>query len=168
MEEVILVDESDNEVGTGEKIQVHREGKLHRAFSIFVLNPEGSLLLQKRAESKYHCPGLWSNTVCSHPRPGETTEKAAHRRLMEELGFDCDLTEIFSFIYKVKFDNGLWENEFDHVLTGRYEGPVRPNPEEVSEVMWVSPESLKKGIKENPGKYTYWLRRAIELEKLPF
>lgn len=162
MEEVILVDEKDNQIGTEEKLQAHREGKLHRCFSIFVFNSEGKLLLQQRAKSKYHSGGLWSNTCCSHPRPGEPTEQAAHRRLKEELGFDCPLNEVFTFTYKTKFDNGLYEHEFDHVLFGRFDGSPIPNPEEVESCKWVGVEELKKDIQENPDNYTYWLKVALE------
>ena len=165
MEEVVLVDEADNELGTGEKISVHREGKLHRAFSVFLFNSEGRLLLQQRAKSKYHCPGLWSNSVCSHPRPGERVEDAAHRRLKEELGFDCDLKEVFSFVYKVKFDNGLWEHEFDHVLVGSYEGMVKPNPEEVAGVKWLTLKELEEDFRSKGEIYTHWLKIAVS--KLP-
>jgi isopentenyl-diphosphate Delta-isomerase len=161
MEEVTLVDKDDRQVGTEEKIQAHREGRLHRAFSIFVFNSEGKLLLQQRALTKYHCPGLWSNTVCSHPRPGEATLDAAHRRLEEEMGFDCPLKEAFTFIYKTKFDNGLWEHEFDHVFIGKYDDTPNSNPEEVESWKWVDLEELKKGIKEKPNNYTYWLKVAL-------
>jgi isopentenyl-diphosphate Delta-isomerase len=162
MEKVILVDAHDNKIGTEEKIQAHKDGKLHRAFSIFITNSEGKMLLQKRALSKYHCPGLWSNTCCSHPRDGETVLQAAHRRLKEELDFDCPLEEMFSFTYKVAFDNGLTEHEFDHVLTGKFDGNPTINPEEVAEYKWISVDELKADIKSNPDKYTYWLKVAIE------
>lgn len=161
MEEVILVDENDKELGTAEKLQAHKEGKLHRCFSAFIFNSEGRLLLQKRAANKYHSAGLWSNTCCSHPRPGELTEAAAHRRLQEELGFDCLLTEAFQFTYKAHFDNGLTEHEFDHVFTGKFDGEVIPNPEEVSDFKWVGMDELKKDIQDNPDTYTYWLKVSI-------
>lgn len=162
MERVILVDAQDNQIGTEEKIQAHKDGKLHRAFSVFVTNSDGKMLIQKRALSKYHCPGLWSNTCCSHPRDGETVLQAAHRRLKEELDFDCPLEEVFSFTYKVAFDNGLTEHEFDHVLTGKFDGNPTINPEEVAEYKWISVDELKADIKSNPDKYTYWLKVAIE------
>lgn len=162
MEHVILVDEADNEIGTEEKLKAHKEGKLHRAFSIFVFNSEGKLLLQQRALSKYHCPGLWANTCCSHPRPNETVEAAAHRRLVEEMGFDCPLKEIFSFTYKAKFDNGLMEHEFDHILLGRFDGTPKANPEEVESWKWVGIDELKQDINANPGRYAYWFRISFE------
>jgi len=162
MEEVILVDENDNQIGTEEKIQAHKEGKLHRAFSVFVFNSEGKLLLQQRAKSKYHSPGLWTNTCCSHPRLDENVEEAAHRRLKEEMGFDCPLKEVFSFTYKTKFDNGLFEHEFDHVLIGSYNANPSPDPEEVETWQWMDMEELKQDIQKNPDNYSYWLKTAID------
>ena len=162
MEKVILVDKDDNEIGTKEKIQAHKEGKLHRSFSIFVFNFSGELLLQRRAKEKYHTGGLWSNTCCSHPRPGESLEEAIHRKLKQEMGFDCDLEKKFSFIYKVNFDNGLWEHEFDHVFIGRFNGEPKPNPEEVDDWKWVTIRQLKEDIKKTPQKYTAWFKIAIE------
>jgi len=162
MEKVILVDAQDNQIGTEEKIKAHKDGKLHRAFSVFVYNSEGKMLIQKRALSKYHCPGLWSNTCCSHPRVGETIMEAAHRRLKEELGFDCDLKEVFTFTYKVAFDNGLTEHEFDHVLTGKFDGTPVLNKEEVADYKWVDVQELKTDIKNNPDNYTYWLKVALD------
>jgi len=161
-EYILLVDEKDNVIGKEEKIKTHREGKLHRAFSIFVFNPKGELLLQRRAKIKYHSGGLWTNTCCSHPSPGETLEEAVHRRLKEEMGFDCELEEIFSFTYQVKFDNDLFENEYDHVFIGKFDGEPTPNPEEVDEWKWIDLEELKKDIQENPDSYTYWLKQSID------
>lgn len=161
-ERVILVDEDDQEIGIAEKLNAHREGKLHRAFSIFVFNSEGKLLLQNRAGAKYHSGGLWSNTCCSHPRPEEHVGKAAHRRLQEEMGFDCDLQEIFSFIYKVKLNNDLFEHEYDRVFVGKFDGEPSPNPKEVDDWKWICLEELRKDIQENPGSYTYWLRICID------
>jgi isopentenyl-diphosphate delta-isomerase len=161
-ENIILVDEKDNVIGTEEKIKIHQEGKLHRAFSIFIFNSNGELLLQRRAKSKYHSGGLWTNTCCSHQREGESLEEAIHRRLKEEMGFDCELKEAFTFTYKVKFDNGLSENEYDHVFMGRYEGEPNPNPEEVDEWKWIKLEELKQDTQENPDNYTYWLKASID------
>ena len=161
-EYVILVDREDKEIGTEEKMKAHKDGKLHRAFSIFVFNSKGELLLQRRALSKYHCGGLWTNTCCSHPRKGEVLEEAVHRRIMEEMGFDCEMKEVFSFSYKSKFDNGLTENEIDHVFIGSFEGEPAINREEVEEFRWIKIDNLKKDISENPGKYTPWFKIAIQ------
>jgi isopentenyl-diphosphate delta-isomerase len=161
-ERVILVDKNDKEIGTEEKIKVHKEGKLHRAFSIFVFNSKGELLLQKRAKSKYHSSGLWTNSCCSHPKLGEHIEKTVHRRLKEEMGFDCELKEIFSFNYKVKFDNNLFENECDHVFMGIFDGKPNPNSEEVDDWKWIDVEELREDIQENPDNYTYWLKVSID------
>jgi len=161
-EKIILVDEKDNEIGAEEKIKTHQEGKLHRAFSIFVFNSQSELLLQRRAEDKYHSGGLWTNTCCSHPREGEELEDAVHRRLQEELGFDCELKEAFSFIYRKEFDNGLTEHELDHVFVGECEAEPNPDPAEVSEWKWITLDGLNKDIKENPDNYTYWLKVALD------
>jgi len=155
---VILVDEKDNETGTAGKLEAHRKGLLHRAFSVFVFNSKGELMLQRRADSKYHSGGLWSNTCCSHPFPGESAATGAHRRLKEEMGFNTDLSECFSFIYKEKLDNDLIEHEFDHVFIGRSEGPPMLNPQEVQDWKWMSMDELKKELEETPSTYTVWLR----------
>lgn len=169
-EKIILVDENDNEIGIGEKIKTHQNGgRLHRAISVFVFNSKGEILLQRRAETKYHCPGLWSNTCCSHPRPGEETIDTAHRRLKEEMGFDCDLKKVFDFIYKTDFDNGLSEWEFDHVFIGKFDGQPSSDPKEVKEWKWTNLENLKKDIKERSQDYTYWFKLAFEkLRNGPF
>lgn len=161
-EEVILVDKSNRKIGTEEKLKAHKEGKLHRAFSIFIFNSKEELLLQKRARTKYHSKGLWSNTCCGHPMPKETLGKAAQRRLKEEMGFDCKLKKIFSFIYKKKFRNGLIEHEFDNVFVGKFDGKSKPNPREVVNYKWISIDKLKKDIKKHPEKYTYWLKKALK------
>jgi len=169
MEEIILVDENDNEIGTEEKMKAHLDGgKLHRAFSIFVFNSEGKMLLQQRARSKYHSSGLWTNTCCSHPRKGEETNEAAHRRMKEEMGFDCDLNEEFSFIYRANLDHGLTEHEFDHVFIGNYDGEVRPNREEADGFKWIDVGDLREDIKNNPQNYTEWFKIALDrvLEKM--
>lgn len=153
---VILVDEQDLEYGSMEKYEVHRRGKLHRAFSIFIINGRGQLLLQKRAHTKYHSPGLWSNACCSHPKPGENIYMAAKRRLMEEMGFDCKLEKKFSFIYKTEFDNQLIEHEYDHVFLGKYNKDPLPNPVEVAEWKWMDIAQVSYDLKQNRHKYTYW------------
>ncbi len=158
-EMIILVDQNNRELGTGEKIQVHKEGKLHRAFSIFIFNSDGELLIQRRANQKYHSGGLWANTCCGHPRFGENLHAAAIRRLQEEMGFKANnLKPAFSFIYKTVFDDGLIEHEYDFVFIGTYNGKVQPDPDEVSEYQWVSFDSLKKDVQDCPEKYVYWLK----------
>ena len=163
-EMLILVDEKDNQVGFEEKLKAHENGgKLHRSFSIFIFNSKGELLLQRRAEKKYHFGGLWSNTCCSHPLKGEKLEDAVHRKLKQEFGFDTQLKEMFTFVYKVTDpNNGLTEHEFDHVFTGKFDGRPNPNPEEIEDWKWVSVENVKKDIKRNPEKYTLWSRVAFE------
>jgi isopentenyl-diphosphate delta-isomerase len=162
MEQIILVDEQDREVGTGEKIQTHREGALHRAFSIFVFDLRGRLLLQKRARSKYHSGSLWSNTCCGHPRPGEQTEAAARRRLREEMNFTCDIRKAFDFIYKVEFSSDLYEHEYDHVFIGLFDGDPLPSESEVEEWKWIEPEELISDMRSRPESYTHWFKVAIE------
>jgi isopentenyl-diphosphate Delta-isomerase len=159
---VILVNESDNQIGTQEKIEAHEQANLHRAFSIFIFNTTGEMLLQQRAKEKYHSGGLWTNACCSHPRPGEETINAAHRRLKEEMGFDCELQEAFHFIYKTKFDHGLTEHELDHVFIGQYEGKIFPNPDEVEDYKWINLESLKKEMEEKPELFTSWFKIAFD------
>jgi isopentenyl-diphosphate delta-isomerase len=161
-EQVILVNESDEPIGEMEKMLAHEKGVLHRAFSVFIFNTKGEVLLQQRALSKYHSPGLWTNTCCSHPRPGETTEEAAHRRLKEEMGFDCILQHKFIFIYKVQFDNGLYEHELDHVYTGVYEEEPSINPDEVNMYKWMKWEQLLEDVNKNMADYTFWLRQILE------
>jgi isopentenyl-diphosphate delta-isomerase len=142
-ERVILVDENDVERGTAEKLRAHAEGALHRAFSVIVFNRRGELLLQCRAGGKYHSAGLWTNTCCGHPRPGEDTLVAARRRLGEEMGIDCDLQPLFGLRYRADFANGLAENEYDHVFVGRYDGEPRPDPGEVQAWRWAPLDSLR-------------------------
>jgi len=165
MEFVILVDEQDNAIGTMEKQQAHVEGVLHRAFSIFIFNSEKKLLLQKRASSKYHCGGLWTNTCCSHPRENETVLEAANRRLNEEMGMSCDLQSIFSFVYKAEFENGLTEHEFDHVFFGQSNQTPTLNLEEVEDFRYVGMEELQTEIKENPAHFTPWFLIAMDRVK---
>jgi len=162
---VILVDKDDNEVGTAEKMQAHSNGgKLHRAFSVCVFNSKGELMLQRRAKTKYHAGGLWTNTTCSHPTPGEPTIAAAHRRLKEEMGFDCDLHEVFTFTYSADVGNGLTENEIDHVIFGDYDRPPKLNSEEADDWKWINIDELSKDVRVHPELYTPWLK--ISLDKI--
>lgn len=160
-EEVILVNENDEAIGVEEKFTTHLLGALHRAFSIFIFNSDGQLLLQKRAGTKYHSGGLWSNTCCGHPRPGESTEGASRRRLYEEMGFDCELKEVFDFIYRAELDGGLSEHEYDHVLVGRFDGKPNPNRDEVDDWKWVGLPELKLDIQRNPDAFTYWFKLSL-------
>ncbi len=166
---VILVDTSDNDVGQMEKMEAHRLGELHRALSILVFNSKGEILLQQRALSKYHTPGLWSNTACSHPRPGEISLEAALRRLGEEMGFTTELMESFSFVYKAHFENGLVEYEYDHVFFGTFDGVPIINPEEANDYKWVKPTVLMEDMRSTPDHYTVWFRIIMEKieERLP-
>jgi len=161
MGKIILVDENDNPVGEEEKITVHKKGLLHRAFSIVVFNKEGKILLQKRSKDKYHSGGLWSNTCCSHQKPGENTLDAAKIRLDREMGFSTELEEIFSFKYKIKFKNDLSEYEFDHVLIGYYNSDPNPDKEEVESWKWADINDLIEDMKINSDDYTYWFKILI-------
>ncbi|GAB1403381.1 MAG: isopentenyl-diphosphate Delta-isomerase [Lentimicrobiaceae bacterium] len=161
-EYVILVDQDDKETGKMEKLQAHVEAKLHRAFSVFIFNSKGELLLQQRAFSKYHTPGLWTNTCCSHPRPGEATADAAHRRMVEEMGFDCGFEEVFSFHYKAKFSNELTEHEIDHVFIGFSDTKPVINRQEVEDYHYTSMDILAKEIKDKPENFTIWFRIAFD------
>ena len=165
MEFVVLVDEQDNAIGTMEKQQAHVEGVLHRAFSIFIFNSDKKLLLQKRASSKYHCGGMWTNTCCSHPRETENTIDAAHRRLQEEMGMHCELKPIFSFVYKAEFENGLTEHEFDHVFFGESNQTPTLNLEEVEDFRYVGMEEIQIEINENPAHFTPWFLIALDRVK---
>lgn len=153
---VILVDERDDVIGYMKKMEAHRLGLLHRAFSILIFNSDFELLMHQRAKSKYHSGGLWTNTCCSHQHQDEDTLSAAHRRLLEEMGFDCELEERFSFLYKAEMESGLTEHEYDHVLVGRYDGTVDLNPHEVEDYEWVSWELLRERLASEPDKYTAW------------
>ncbi len=161
MENVVLVDEFDNETGVMEKIEAHEKGLLHRAFSIFIFNDKQELLLQQRAISKYHSGGLWSNTCCSHPRINEPVLAAANRRLKEELGFNATLQKAFTFIYKVGFDNGLTEHEFDHVFIGSYQLDIHPNTNEVENYLYQSIPIIEEDMLQHPEKYTPWFIIAL-------
>lgn len=155
---VILVDNNDNEIGVMEKMQAHQQALLHRAFSVFLFNNKGEMLLQKRAIGKYHSGGLWTNTCCSHPAPQEPVLQAAHRRLKEEMGISTTLNKAFSFVYKATLDNDLTEYEFDHVLTGTFEGNIIPNKEEVSDWKFQAMNEIEKDLKINPSHYTEWFK----------
>jgi isopentenyl-diphosphate Delta-isomerase len=154
--DVILVNQNDEPVGTMKKLEAHQKGILHRAFSIFILNSKGEMLLQKRALKKYHSPGLWSNACCSHPYPGEEVKRGALRRLREELGFTSPLEKAFDFIYKISFENGLTEHEFDHVFVGIFDGEIKANPEEVADYTYRSMEEIKQDLAQKPDRYTAW------------
>ncbi|WBL23966.1 isopentenyl-diphosphate Delta-isomerase [Zunongwangia sp. HRR-M8] len=157
-DQVILVNEKDEQIGLMEKIEAHEKALLHRAFSVFVFNNKGELMLQQRALAKYHTPGLWTNTCCSHQREGESNVEAGKRRLMEEMGFTTELKDTISFIYKAPFQNGLTEHEFDHILVGHYDEDPKPNPDEVNAWKWVSLEEVKEDMKANPDVYTEWFK----------
>ena len=165
VEYVILVNNNDQPLGAMEKMEAHEKGMLHRAFSIFIFNSEGKLLMQRRADEKYHSAGLWTNTVCSHPRTGEKILEAAHRRLKEEMGIDCDLEEVYSFTYKAHVGDGMTEHEFDHVFVGHSDEIPVPDPEEVSEWKYVSLDWLLNDVKENPGDYTIWFAKILDQAK---
>jgi len=163
---VILVDTNDREIGTAPKLPAHEAGKLHRAFSIFIWGPDNRVMLQRRALEKYHSGGLWTNTCCSHPCPGESTEAAAHRRLREEMGFDCPLTPAFHFIYRAELDHGLTEHEFDHVYFGVFDGEPVLNRAEACDWRWVAPAALDAEIAAKPATFTVWFKIAwAELRK---
>lgn len=162
---VVLVDELDHEIGTEEKLKAHVDGKLHRAFSVFIFNSKNELLLQQRAQKKYHSGGLWTNTVCGHPNPGEDLDVAAKRRMTEEMGFTAPVKEIFSFVYKSDYENGLTEHEFDHVFFGRYDGEPKPNPEEVMAYKWIAIAELNEDVARHPGNYTTWFKMILKNNK---
>ncbi|WP_340199301.1 isopentenyl-diphosphate Delta-isomerase [Ascidiimonas sp. W6] len=170
-EKVILVDQNDNPIGLMPKMEAHEKGVLHRAFSVFIVNSKDELMLQQRALHKYHSPGLWTNTCCSHQRDGESNVDAGKRRLFEEMGFTTDLEEVLSFIYKAPFDNGLTEHELDHVLVGSFENEPKINQEEVASWKWMALDDVHKDLLKNPEVYTAWFKIIFErfyhsLEKL--
>lgn len=162
IEFIALVDKEDNEIGSIEKMEAHRLGLLHRAFSVFVKNTKGEILLQQRALDKYHSGGLWTNTCCSHPRINESVLDAAKRRLPEEMGLTCDLHQLYSFIYRAELDNDLIEHELDHVLLGYSDTEPTPNPEEVMNYKYLSPDLILLELKENPASYTVWFKIIFE------
>jgi isopentenyl-diphosphate Delta-isomerase len=159
--QVILVNEKDQAIGSMDKLEVHQKGLLHRAFSIFIFNDKGEMLIQQRALLKYHSGGLWTNACCSHPFPGEETGDAAHRRLKEEMGFDTKLSHVFSFSYHASFENGLTEHEFDHVFIGVYNGRIEMNEAEVMNYEYVPSEILSSRLEANPTQFTAWFRIAF-------
>lgn len=157
-EKVILVDQNDEQIGLMPKMEAHEKGLLHRAFSVFVFNDKNELMLQQRAHSKYHSPGLWTNTCCSHQREGESNIAAGKRRLQEEMGFSTELNDTISFIYKAPFDNGLTEHEFDHILVGNFQQEPKLNLEEAAAWKWMALEDVKKDMTDNPSVYTEWFK----------
>lgn len=161
-EQIILVDENDIQIGAMEKLEAHKKGLLHRAFSILIKNSKGEIMLQKRAIGKYHSGGLWTNTCCSHPRVGEGLATATHRRLKEEMGFDCELKEITTFTYHASLDHGLQENEFLHVYAGEHNDDPIVNPEEADDWKWMSLSKLKKDVAKHPYNYTSWFKIVLK------
>ena len=161
-EKVILVDKNDNQIGFMPKLEAHQKGVLHRAFSIFIFNNKYELLLQKRASSKYHSGGLWTNTCCSHPREDEDILDAANRRLIEEMGIETILRKVYEFTYKAELDNDLTEHEFDHVFYGVYNEDPEINPDEADDFKWIDMDSLYEEIKKNGDIYTVWFKIAFE------
>ncbi|MFZ9056749.1 MAG: isopentenyl-diphosphate Delta-isomerase [Flavobacteriaceae bacterium] len=161
-EKVLLVDTQDRVLGTMPKLEAHQKGVLHRAFSVFILNRQNALMLQQRAWDKYHSPGLWTNTCCSHQREGEDSLAAGKRRLQEEMGLEAPLTPLFTFIYKAPFDNGLTEHELDHVLLGYSEQSPNPNPQEVTDWQWMPLEEVQRKLTEQPEQFTVWFKIIFE------
>lgn len=161
--DIILVNEQDEPVGTMEKMEAHRKALLHRAFSVFIFNSRGEMLLQQRALKKYHSAGLWTNACCSHPRPGEDTTAAAESRLQFEMGFSVPLKKVFEFTYRSAFDNGLTEYEFDHVFAGVYDSVIAPCKDEVNDYCFKSLDAIKESLQSHPAKYTAWFAIAFPL-----
>jgi len=161
-ENVILVNENDEQIGVMPKMEAHQKAMLHRAFSVFIFNNKNELMLQQRAMHKYHSPGLWTNTCCSHQRVGESNIEAGKRRLQEEMGFVTELQETISFIYKAPFDNGLTEHEFDHVMIGYYDEEPKINLDEVSDWKWMALDHLKTDMNSHPENYTAWFKIIFE------
>lgn len=159
-EHIILIDHHDRTIGSAEKVEAHRKGLLHRAFSVFVRRPDGAILLQRRASGKYHTPGLWSNTCCGHPRPGETVVSGAARRLNEEMGLTCPLRVVGRFRYRAVLDNSLIEHEIDHVLSGVSTATPTPCPDEVDEWRWVTPTALGRELSSQGARFTPWIAQA--------
>jgi isopentenyl-diphosphate Delta-isomerase len=161
-----IVNSQDEIIGHGEKLEVHRLGQLHRAFSILVFNKKRQMLIHQRALHKYHSGGLWTNTCCGHPNEGEEMQAAVNRRLVEEMGFGCELEYAFKFQYKADFDNGLTESEIDHVYVGEYEGDFTVNPDEVADYKWVDMEDVLYDISIRPEKYTVWFKEIMKREEV--
>lgn len=159
--QVILVDVNDTQIGVMEKMEAHEKGLLHRAFSVFIFNAKGEMLLQQRAMSKYHSGGLWTNACCSHPYPEEDILIAVQRRLKEELGFENSIEKVGEFVYKVNFDNGLTEHEFDHVFAGEYEGKINFNKEEVMDICYKDLREISHSLQTHPQQYTAWFHLAF-------
>jgi isopentenyl-diphosphate Delta-isomerase len=158
---VILVDVNDTQTGIMEKMEAHEKGLLHRAFSVFIFNSKGQMLLQQRSLNKYHSGGLWTNACCSHPLPGEGTGAAALRRLKEELGFETSIEKVFDFVYKADFENGLTEHEFDHVFAGEYEGKMNINKDEAMDFCYKDLQGIRQNLQTHPAKYTAWFHLAF-------
>jgi isopentenyl-diphosphate delta-isomerase len=158
---VLLVNEQDEVIGESGKMEAHKMGLLHRAFSVFIFNSRGEMLLQQRAMNKYHSGGLWTNACCSHPGPGEETALSATRRLKEEMGFETPVTKVFDFIYRAEFENGLSENEFDHVYAGHYDGEIHPDPGEVMSSQYLSMDEIAEWMAKHPEEFTAWFRIAF-------
>ncbi len=166
MEQVILVDENDIEIGTMEKMEAHQKGLLHRAFSVLIFNSKGEMLLQQRSVEKYHSGGLWTNACCSHPRPGESIEDAGKRKLYQEMGFTCNLNYSHKFIYRVEFDNQLTEHEWDHVLIGFYDEVPNINLNEAKSWKYESLQAIRSDAIQNPDKYTSWFKIILSHPEL--
>ncbi len=162
MEHVILVDSEDKAIGTMEKMEAHRKGILHRAFSILLFNPKGEILLQKRAKEKYHSGGLWTNACCSHPLPNESMENATRRKLWQEMGIDTPTNFVYKFFYQAKLDANLFEHECDHVFTGTFDGKPKINSNEVEDWKFVSLDQLLLDAQQNPEQYTYWFKLILD------
>lgn len=162
MEYVVLVDEHDNQVGTMEKLLAHQQGLLHRAISVFIFNDSRQLLLQRRALGKYHSGGLWTNTCCSHPKPGEDAGDAASRRLFEEMGIVADIQSEFTFLYRTTFENGLTEHELDHVFSGTSNDVPQPDTDEVMDWKYLSMDTIIKEIEEHPEQFSYWFKLIVK------
>jgi isopentenyl-diphosphate delta-isomerase len=163
-EQVVLVDAENRPTGTAGKLAAHRDGALHRAFSVIIWNGNGEVLLQKRAAEKYHSGGLWTNACCGHPRPGEAVEAAAVRRLGEEMGFSCPLEEFGTITYRAELDQGLVEHEFVHVFRGTFDGVMAPNPDEVCDVRWITPDELLAAFDETPEIFTAWFVKYMRAQ----